>query len=72
MYKMDETVAGGRARSILHNNERCLLHKRSKVKIDTLVNCVLLHFKRVFLGNITQLQTARFCVCSFFIQSYSN
>jgi hypothetical protein len=46
MYKVDKNVAGRRTRSILHNNEKCVLHVRNEVKIDTFVNCVLLHFKR--------------------------
>jgi hypothetical protein len=53
VLKMDKTVAGGRARSILHNKEKCVLHKRSKEKIDTFVNCVLLHFKRVLFSEIS-------------------
>jgi len=52
-HKVDKTVAGRGARSILHNNENCLLHIKSEVKIDTFVNCVLLHFKRVLFSEIS-------------------
>ena len=40
-HKVDKTVAGRGARCIVHNNANCVLHIRSKVKIDTFVNCVL-------------------------------
>jgi len=73
VYKVDKTVAGRRERSILHNKDKCVLHIRSEVKIDTSVNCVLLHFKKSFVfRNITQLRTARFCVCSFFSTGFKS
>jgi len=52
-HKVDKTVAGRRVRLILHNNEKCVLHIRSKVKIDTFVNCVLLDLKIVLFSEIS-------------------
>ena len=81
VYKVDKNVAGGRTRNILHNNEKCVLHVRNEVKIDTFVNCVLLHFKRVLFSEISldyELLDSVYAISSvldsrvLFIQSHCN
>jgi hypothetical protein len=50
LYKLDKTVSGGWAIRILHNNEKCVLHIRSEMKLDTSVNYALLHLKMILFS----------------------
>ena len=44
---LKKTVAGGEGkRSTLQDNVKCVLHKRSKVEIDTFVNSALFRFTK--------------------------
>ena len=48
-------VVGREKRSILHDSVKCVLHIRSKVKLDTFVNSALFHFtKGLVLRNTIQ------------------
>jgi len=42
-------VVGRERRSILQDSVQCLLHIRSKVKLDTFVNSALSHFTKGFV-----------------------
>ena len=61
----------GRARSILQDSIKCVLHLRSEVKLHAVVNSTLFCFiKGLVLRNTTQLGTTRLYICSFFTTEF--
>jgi len=59
-------VVGKEKGSILPDSVKCVLHKRSKVKLETFVNSTLFRFtKGLVLRNTIQWRTARLSICSF-------
>ena len=56
IHKLEKTVGGGEGkRSILRDSVKCVLHIRSKVRLETFVNSVLFRFtKGLVLRNTIQ------------------
>ena len=49
-HKLEKIVGGGEGkRSILQDSVKCVLHIRSKVKLETLVNSAFFHFTKGFV-----------------------
>jgi len=59
-------LVGREKGSILQDSVKCMLHIRSEVKLDTLVNSALFCFiKGLVLRNTIQYRTTRLTTCSF-------
>jgi len=58
-------VVGREKRSILQDSVKCVLHIRSKVKLETFVNVVFRFTKGLVLRNAIQWRSTRLSICSF-------